>query len=391
MYLWQMNLTKHFLFYTFIFTVLVSCKNDLKLNAPYKEIPSIYAVLSGQEKAHVIRINKVFLGEGDANVMAKVADSVNYPAGELTVTLERFETGSNYKRPLDVAPAASNYGIGRRVITFKDSLVQTEPGSFSNTQRVYVAYEDFHDGAPGTSSYKVFGDYLLTVKNNRTGNVFKAKSSILDSVTPSNIKPFVVPYYPYAPGYDDSFSMDYSEQEKTYNVRFNTTAAQIYQVVVRMHFIDSLYPSNIYRYVDYVGNNLDLKDRVIPGNGSSSYFNPAFKGKDIFNAAAVGFSQLKLTDQVVGRRMYMIEYFVYASTQDFLDYMEFVKPSLNISQNKPLYSNFENRDALGIFTFRSRLSVKKRLSNNFLTEFRNNPATCKYQFYTADLSRKGCP
>ena len=87
----------------------------------------------------------------------------------------------------------------------------------------------------------------------------------------------------------------------------------------------------------------------------------------------------------------MIEYFVYASTQDYVDYMEFVKPSLNISQNKPLYSNFENRDALGIFTFRSRLSVKKRMSNNFLTEFRNNPATCKYLFFTADLSRKGCP
>lgn len=389
-----MKFTKHLLIYTFIFTALVSCKNDLKLNAPYKEVPSIYAVLSGQEKAHVIRINKVFLGEGDANVMAKVADSVNYPAGELTVTLERFATGSNYKTPLDAAPFASNPYLPadkRRVITFKDSIVQTEPGSFSSTQRVYVAYEDFHDGVPGTTSYKVFGDYLLTVKNNRTGNVFRAKSSIIDSVTPTNIKPFVVPYYPYAPGYDDTFSMDYSEQEKIYSVRFNSTTAQVYQVVIRMHFIDSINPTNIYRYVDYVSNNLDFKDRIVPLNTSSSYFNPSFKGKDIFNAAAIGFNQLKLTDQVVGRRMYMIEYFVYASTQDYVDYMEFVKPSLNISQNKPLYSNFENRDALGIFTFRSRLSVKKRMSNNFLTEFRNNPATCKYLFFTADLSRKGCP
>ena len=70
--------------------MFTTCRNDLELNAPYKEIPSIYAVINPSEPVHVIRINKVFLGEGDANAMAKVADSVNYPAGELTVTLRRF-------------------------------------------------------------------------------------------------------------------------------------------------------------------------------------------------------------------------------------------------------------------------------------------------------------
>ena len=67
--------------------LLNSCKNDLELNAPYREYPSIYAVLNPQDRIQVIRINKVFLGEGDANVMAKVADSVNYQPGELSVTL----------------------------------------------------------------------------------------------------------------------------------------------------------------------------------------------------------------------------------------------------------------------------------------------------------------
>ena len=78
-------LKKIFILSAFLFLFFTSCKNDLKLNAPYKEFPSIYAVLTPQDAIHIIRINKVFLGEGDANKMAQVSDSLNYPANELTV------------------------------------------------------------------------------------------------------------------------------------------------------------------------------------------------------------------------------------------------------------------------------------------------------------------
>jgi hypothetical protein len=235
---------------------------------------------------------------------------------------------------------------------------------------------------------------LLTVKNNRTGNVFKAKSTIVDSIAPTNTKPFVAPYYPYPydPVRPESDYIDYSELEKTYSVRFNPNSAQVYQVAIRLHFLDSMSPWNAYRYVDYVGTNLDAtRDKKIPANGGTPYLLNEFKGKDLFSAAGIGMDKMGLTDNVIGRRMYMIEYFVYSSTQDYVDYMEFVKPSLNISQNKPLYSNFENRDAMGIFTFRSRHSVKKMLSKTFVSGFYYSSNTCKYLFFTADLSRKGCP
>src|SRR5260221_243199 len=97
-----------------------SCKNDLKLNAPYKEIPSIYAVLNPGEKTQIIRINKVFLGEGDANQMAQLADSINYPEGELDVTL--------------------THSGGGAAITFTDSIVKTAEGAFNSKQRVYVSH-----------------------------------------------------------------------------------------------------------------------------------------------------------------------------------------------------------------------------------------------------------
>lgn len=70
---------------------------------PLTEMPSIYAVLSAQEKISMIGWIG-FLGEGDANVMAKVADSINYNEGELLITLDRYEAGSNYKKQINACP-----------------------------------------------------------------------------------------------------------------------------------------------------------------------------------------------------------------------------------------------------------------------------------------------
>jgi hypothetical protein len=385
----------------FIATIVFSsCKNDLKLNAPYKEIPSIYAVLSPQENVHIIRVNKVFLGEGDANAMAKVADSVNYPAGELTITLDRYESGTNYSKQINAAPQETN-PAKRKTITFHDSIIQADAGSFSSTQRVYVAYEDLHEGPPfrpstsggieANPNWKVSGDYILTVKNNRTGNIFKARSTIVDSVRQSSYRPFTgYPVYPYPAGWSvlEDF-VDYSTTEKSYSVKFTPNDASIYQLVVRFNFKENIGTGEVYRSAEYVGSNLDaVRDRKTSPLGA--YLSTDFLGKDIFNAVGVSMAHQGLTDQVASRKMYMVEFLVYSSTKDYADYMEFVKPSLSISQSKPLYSNFDNRDALGIFTFRTRSRLAKEMSNSFINAFSDNPSTCQYKFVTVDDQQRGC-
>ncbi len=154
-----MNLQRFFIVLISLFG-FNSCKNDLKVNAPYKEIPSVYAVLNPQEKVQIIRVNKVFLGEGDANKMAQISDSINYPAGEITVTLNRFLNGVQ----VDANPI-----LKKRTIVFRDSMILASEGAFNRNQRVYVAYDDLHvDTAiinPSTGlninqKWKVEGDYV---------------------------------------------------------------------------------------------------------------------------------------------------------------------------------------------------------------------------------------
>jgi hypothetical protein len=133
--------------YVLVLTFLFwSCKNDLDLNAPYKEIPVVYAVLSPQETRHMIRINKSFLTEQDAYQVAQITDSVCYNEGELEVKLDRFVNS----KQVNVVPTRNV-----KTLYFKDTLVSTVSGAFANQQRVYVAYGDFHNELPRLDAYGV--------------------------------------------------------------------------------------------------------------------------------------------------------------------------------------------------------------------------------------------
>jgi len=359
--------------------LLFSCKNDLKLNAPYKEIPSIYAVLNPQDKIQMIRVNKVFLGEGDANKMAQVADSVNYPAGELSITLERFVNG--------VKSVATPNG-NKMEITFRDSVITTEPGAFTTTQRIYVTGD------------KLFttGNYSLKVKNNRSGNVFTSTTAALDSISSTGYAPFQNGNYWGDPANinflgNKGIFIDYSDESPTYALRIRPNEAIIYQTTMRLHYLDSMFTGLVkYASVDFAFQRQNAKDAAMLGN-QGPFLSNTFKAVDVLNTVA---NQMAASStpvaSIVGRRMYRIDFIVYCTTQDYVDYLEFSAPSLSIAQEKPLYSNFDGKKALGIFAFRSRYHIAREMSNEFKTKFAIHGATCKYKFLRIpDLTLNVCP
>ena len=346
--------------------VFSSCEDKIELTAPYKEIPAIYAVLNPDDALHMIRINKSFLGVGDANQMAQIADSINYPAGELQVTL-RHTDGS--------------------IISFRDSLIKTAEGAFNNNQRVYCSNEKL----------KTSGTYTLLVKNIRTGNEFV---SVADALEPLGLKspspnasypPFTPQYYPVNPPTQAASDyVDYSIQEGRYpyTIRYFPSKAKIYQLLMRLHYYDVLGDGNYnYTWVDYPFGNQYLKD--LPKGSSQLYVE--FRGSDLFSAVGVSMSKVPTNSLLKGRKMYKIEFLLYSSTQEYIDYLEYSKPSFSISQVKPIYSNFRDKAAMGLFTFRCSASVEKEMATSFISEFARNKYTCKYQFYNAANSLVSCP
>lgn len=75
--------------------LLPGCSTDLEVNAPYKESTVIYGLLDKNADTNFIKINKAFLGEGDAFVYALIPDSNQYTPAQMQAEVQRLdENGS---------------------------------------------------------------------------------------------------------------------------------------------------------------------------------------------------------------------------------------------------------------------------------------------------------
>jgi len=83
------------LFIAIGFSFLVSsCETEVDLMGPYKSTPVIVGILDYTVDTQFVRINRTFLGEGDANVYAGIRDSVEYNAAEVEAWLYKKRNGS---------------------------------------------------------------------------------------------------------------------------------------------------------------------------------------------------------------------------------------------------------------------------------------------------------
>ncbi len=347
---------------------ITTCNNKLDILAPYKEIPSIYAVLNPQEKLQMIRVNKIFLGPGNAFDMAKVADSVNYKAGELRVSLEHYNNG--------VKSASAGFTpTSPSEIIFRDSIITTASGAFSTTQRVYVTNERL----------KTFGTYKLTVKNLNSNSEYSAKTFVIDSVSGKSFPPFKEPYYPVTPGSfpinDDVAYLNYSKPSALYGLRVvSIPNVKIYQTSMRIYFQDSVVGGyGLKNYMEYVIGSFEMSEVK-----AGEKVNFSFTGNSLYEGLKTDLSKKSLAapSSIVGRRLLFIDMICVCVSQDYVDFLQYSAPSQTIAQDKPLYSNFEN-GAYGLFAFRSRCLVRKELSGAFINEIAYNTNTCPFKFFAA--------
>lgn len=73
----------------FLFT---ACETDIESNAEYQDITVVYGLLDQDSTAHYVKINKAFLGEGDANDLASNANNYSYNEGEIAVRIDAFSS-----------------------------------------------------------------------------------------------------------------------------------------------------------------------------------------------------------------------------------------------------------------------------------------------------------
>ena len=115
------------------------CKSDLEVNAPYKNITIVYGLLSKNDTndRHYLKINKAFLGEGNAFVHASVPDSTLYADADLHAQVEQLNAEGQV---LNTFPVSSEIMDGR------------DPGVFPYPQHKLYYFDAALDS---TSQYRI--------------------------------------------------------------------------------------------------------------------------------------------------------------------------------------------------------------------------------------------
>lgn len=76
--------------------IYMGCSNDFEVNAPAKDIPVVYALLSKTDDIHYLRIERAFLEDGvPATELAQQSDKLYYGDGT-TVSLTNIETQETF-------------------------------------------------------------------------------------------------------------------------------------------------------------------------------------------------------------------------------------------------------------------------------------------------------
>lgn len=372
-------------FLTVSMIVFTSCKNDLQVFSPGKELVSVYGIINPNEPVQNIRINKVFLTDDDANVAAQDSKAINYEAGELKVTLERYSTGGTTKLPTTV-------GSSKTEIVLTETVLTTPSGVFNTNQRIYQTTD------------KLFrtGEYKLVIKKSNDLNtvIASAQTLVIDSVSTSSsggmpffylpTNPSAFPMhgsglYPTNPiSTDKPKYVNYDVFTVNQHVKYKPLLnAKTYDLVIRFHYIDSLIVGGVdtTNYVDF--DFTSQQSTKLDGSENVTSFQ--FITNDFYTNLGREMSK-RNNPNVRNRKSYYLEYIMSAGTENLYTFLEVNAPSTTIAQDKPYYSNITN--GVGIFACRSKSIVTKDLWSEFVNKVACHPSTFPYLF--CDFSGKPC-
>ena len=362
---------------------LSSCKNDLDVLAPGEESVSVYGIINPNQSVQNIRINKVYLSDGDALAAGQNGETINYGPGELRVSLQRFINGST-------TPTVTSVGTGtiaaKKEIVLTETVVTTAGGNFSTQQRIWQTTDKLYNS----------GEYKLTIKNINTGKEFTAQTIVVDSVRPNSVKPFIYhpTLYPMHGNYVVTGSpvtqqvayIDYSILTATQFIKFKSIAnAKLYSVVMRFHYIDSLIGGGtVNSYADYTFPN--QKSSSINGGEDMEV---SFSANDFY--VVVGSDmQKKSSANIKNRRSHYMEYIVMAGAETLNTFLQVNEPSNSIAQDKPYYTNING--GVGVFSASSRSIITHDLWNDFIDKIACHPSTNPYGFCNSSGVKTGvCP
>lgn len=299
----RMALKNWILFCLSLSLIPLSCKNDIDINAEWKEIAVVYGLLDIGQTVQYIRIEKAYLNQKeDAVRLAGISDSLYFDS--LSVKIIGMDASGN---------------IQQNFILKEDSNIPKDTGIFGTT--THVLYRgDF--AANPTLTYKI------EITNPRSGSKYESYTPIVQRIRWLNFPT------------EFSFTPD---KKSTLRI-LSGKNARAYDVNIQLHIREKNKISGDSQVV--MLKYLAVSSSPLASLKGFEEVYLVLNGKLIFDYLAKNL----VPDSSITRRLIRADIIVSGAGEEFYNYLSINKPSLGIVQKKPEYSNITN--GLGIFSSR---------------------------------------
>jgi hypothetical protein len=296
---------------------LFSCKVDVDLIGEYQVTPIVIGLLDQSDSLHFIKINKTFLGKGNAFDMAQVPDSSYFDDVDATIT-----------------EVLANGNIGR-VWQLRDTIIggrSTDGVFFAPDQKVYYFATPTFQNDP-INSLQPTATYRFQAIINGGEHVVTGETELMRDV---NIT---------APSSQSSY-MFRGNQNDYRAVPFTWTKGNARRYNFKMEFH--------YRETDVNGAEYDKFFVWNLGEVFSNATNnvTVFANGELFYQLVR--NNIPVDNAIVKREHTYFRLILTAGSEELDNFIAANQPSTSLAQNKPSYTNLEG----GIGIFSSRLTIR---------------------------------
>lgn len=303
-------------YYSFLFilccVLFSACSTDIEVIGDYKETMIVYGLLDQTQPKQYIRVNKAFLGEGNALIFAKEKDSTQF-INALDVRLKRLSDGKEY-------------------ILKPDNSIQKMDGLFYSGDQTNAIYSFASTGADALNATS---KYTVSVTNTSTGVTATATTSLVNNFDITNPS-----------GASGTFLFTPKNESARFYVEWvSNRTAKMYQLIIRLNYDD-------YVTVNGVKDTLTKSvDWALPAHttagGDGEKLGDNFSTIDYLQFLGSHLSTYPELDYRKATSMHLV---IVAGGEELSTFIEVNKPSTSIVQDKPIYTNIQN--GYGVFSGR---------------------------------------
>lgn len=331
---------------------LHSCKEEVELVSNSVETAIVYGLLDQSDSIHFVKINRAFIGPGNALEIAQIPDS-NY----FNTVVAKIE---------EVTPS----GIVARSWNLKDTMITNKDQNgvfYAPEQKVYVMYSKSIDNSSSATNQPLNPDntYRLSIDIDNGKFQISGETALVKNVSiPTNTG--VGSLY-------GSFNFFQNNEYKTTAMTVNTGNSSVVNATLKFNYRD--YTATDYStYIDK-SFNWNLGEQAVENAGTL-----------FFSASGQTFYDLVLSNvtssdpSIIRRRYTSVEIIVTGGSEDLYNYITLNQPASSLAQTKPEFTNLvatNDKRVIGIFSSRFTYSIFKDAGKSTAVRALNKTSTEK--------------